>query len=466
MSERRKIAIIGGGITGLAAAYFLQKAVQKEELPCEIKLIEASDRLGGKIWTEKRGGFILERGADSFLARKEPAVRLAEKLGIEDDLVRNRTGQAYILIEDTLHKMPEGSFMGIPASVESVRKNELLSEEGKTRAEAELTLPPGDSSSDQSLGLFFRHRFGDELVENVIEPLISGVYSGDIDEMSLLATFPNFLELEQKYGSLIKGLEQMLPDRKAETGKTPGQFFAFKNGFGTLVEHLAKEIGESAISFQQSVERITSKDGKYIIHAEEEFEADAVIVTTPHTAVPKIFPEETAFRDLEQIPVISVANVALGFDKSAVEQSLDGTGFVVSRNSDFRITACTWTDRKWEHTTPQGKTLLRAYVGKPSDQEIVSYSDEEIVEIVLEDLKKTMEISGDPEFAVVTRWKEAMPQYTVGHKERIAKVQKQVKESLPGIFIGGSSYEGVGIPDCIGKAEQISEQVLAYVLNK
>lgn len=462
MSEKQTIAIVGAGITGLTVAYYLQKAIKEQQLPYEIKLLEASGQVGGKIRTEKRDGFIIERGPDSFLARKEPAVRLAKDLGLNDELIRNQTGQAYILIQDILHKMPKGFFMGLPTSLDSLLGASVLSEEGKKRAARELTIPQGKDVSDQSLGYFFRKRFGSELVENVIEPLISGIYSGDIDEMSLLATFPNFLELEQQYGSLIKGLDQTLGKRKSQPGKTPGQFYAFKNGMDVFVQQLVKEIGEDVIFLNHKVNQITFVDGKYTIHTKEKVEADAVVMTTPNYVLPHVFPDHNFFQTFEETPFTSVANVALAFNASAVEQELDGTGFVVSRNSSFQITACTWTHKKWEHTAPKGKALLRAYVGKPSNQEIVDLTDKEITNIVLKDLKKTMHISEEPEFTVVTRWKEAMPQYTVNHKKRITKVREQMTDFLPGVFIAGSSYEGVGIPDCIGQAEQAVESVLEY----
>src|SRR5690625_988231 len=208
MQRKQTIVIVGGCITGLTTAFYLQKEVDTRALPYDIKLLEESNRLGGKIRTKRKNGFIIEQGPDSFLARKEPAVRLAKRLGLQNELVRNNTGQAYILIEQTLHKMLKGSFMGVPTDLQALQDTPLLSSEGKQRALLDLELPPSDVQGDQSLGSFFRRRFGDELVEHVIEPLLSGIYSGDIDEMSLLATFPDFYELEQQYGSIIKGLQQ------------------------------------------------------------------------------------------------------------------------------------------------------------------------------------------------------------------------------------------------------------------
>lgn len=465
MSNKKTIAIVGGGITGLTAAYYLQRKVKEEQLPYHIVLIEANDELGGKIKTVKRDGYVIERGPDSFLARKHPAVKLAKKLGIADELVRNTTGQAYILVGEKLHKMPKGSYMGVPTDLEAFMKTDLLSEEGKERVKKDLILQKTDGDEDQSLGQFFRYRFGDELVENVMEPLLSGVYSGDLDQMSLFATFPQFYELEQQYGSLIKGFQETLERPHADTGKKPGQFLTFKNGLQTLVECLEKAILQEVEILYDKVTHIERVGEQYRIDIQQsdQLQVDVVIMATPHQVLPKVFPNADSFDSLLNVPSNSVANVVLAFDESAIEQSLDGTGFVVSRNSPYRITACTWTYRKWKTTTPEGKVLLRAYVGKPGDQEVVQLSDDEITRIVLNELAKTMTITKSPEFTLVTRWKNAMPQYTVGHTERIRKIRCRLEESLPGVFLAGSSFGGVGIPDCIEQAEKVVEASLTYL---
>lgn len=465
MTNKKTIAIVGGGITGLTAAYYLHQKVEAAQLPYHVVLIEASNELGGKIQTVKRDGYVIERGADSFLARKHPAVKLAENLGIEDELVRNTTGQAYILVGDRLHKMPKGSYMGVPTDLEAFMETDLLSEEGKERMMQDLTLPKTTIKEDQSLGQFFRYRFGDELVENIIEPLLAGVYSGDLDKMSLFATFPQFYEAEQQYGSLIKGLQQTLNRPKADTGKKAGQFLTFKNGLQTFVDHLEKAIRPGVNIRHNKVMDIEQVEKQYKIELQQgdSLYADAVLMTTPHEVLPKVFSSKNIFEPLADVPSNSVANVVLAFDESAIEQNIEGTGFVVSRNSPNRMTACTWTYRKWETSTPEGKVLLRAYVGKPGDQEIVQRSDEEIIEVVLSELAKTMRITKDPEFTLVTRWENAMPQYTIGHVTRINEVHLRLTESLPGVFLAGASFGGVGIPDCIEQAEKAVETTLAYL---
>lgn len=461
----KQILIIGGGITGLASAFYLQREIKENKLPYKIKLVEATNRLGGKIATVRRDGFTIERGPDSFLARKQPAVKLVEKLGLQDELVRNAAGQSYILVKRKLHKIPQGSFMGIPTEVSPFLFSGLFSPFGKLRASLDYVKPKGKEQGDQSLGYFFRRRFGDELVENLIEPLLSGIYSGDIDEMSLMATFPNFYHLEQKYGSIIKGLQKTMPKKPKQKKKPQGIFYALRGGFESLITTIEKKLDENVVSLQTAVDHVQKKENTYHVLLSDGtvYKADAIIVTTPHESIAKMFSQYDELKVVNEIPNTSVANVALAFDEKAIQKDLDGTGFVVSRNSDFRITACTWTHRKWPHSTPEGKVLLRSYVGGPHDRKAVDLSDDELVEIVLKDLNKTMKIKRDPLFTVVTRYKNLMPQYTVGHLERVKQIREFAENHLTGIFFAGASFDGVGVPDCIEQGEKAVDDVLKYM---
>ena len=460
----KQILIVGGGITGLASAFYIQEEIKAKNLPYKIKLVEAKDRVGGKIETVHRDGFTIERGPDSFLSRKKPAVDLVEKLGLTDELVRNSTGQAHILVGKKLHKIPPGSFMGIPTQVQPFLFSGLFSVKGKLRAGLDFVKPKGKAGDDQALGLFFRRRFGDELVENLIEPLLSGIYSGDVDEMSLMATFPNFYQLEQKHGSLIKGLNKTMPKQPKTKEKKPGIFYALKGGFESLVKELEQQL-EDVISLNTAVDHVEKKENGYHVLLSDGtvYKADAMIVTSPHTTLQKMFSQHEALKTVEEIPTTSVANVALAYDQKAIRKELDGTGFVVSRNSDFRITACTWTHRKWPHTTPEGKVLLRSYVGGPHDPNVAFLSDDEIVDIVLKDLRKIMKIKGEPNFKVISRFKNKMPQYTVGHLERIKAIRDYAATNLPGVFLAGASFEGVGVPDCIEQGEKAGTQLLQFI---
>ncbi|WP_404451686.1 protoporphyrinogen oxidase [Virgibacillus necropolis] len=468
MDNTKEIVIVGGGITGLSAAYYLQKEIREQGLPFKVKLVEASSQLGGKISTLKKDGFTIERGPDSFLSKKTPAVKLAEEVGLDDQLVRNGTGQAYILVNNKLHKIPRGSHMGIPTKARPFLFSNLFSFKGKMRAGFDFVLPKGKKVQDQSLGGFFRHRFGNEVVENVIDPLLSGIYSGDIDNMSLMATYPNFYRIQQEHKSLIKGLQKTLPKRSGSKKKKTGVFYAFQDGFESLVKHVEMKLDKDMVDLNVAVDHVEKKDHGYhlLLSNGEVYKADAVIMTTPHFTLPKVFSQFDFFQEFADVPATSVANVAMAFDQSAIKRDIDGTGFVVSRNSDYRITACTWTHKKWPHTTPEGSALLRCYVGRPNDQEVVDLSDEEIQEIVLNDLNKTMNITEAPKFSVITRWKNARPQYTVGHNERVEKVRGKMADVLPGVYLAGSSFEGVGVPDCIEQGEKAVGYVLDFLNEK
>ncbi|GAA0490915.1 protoporphyrinogen oxidase [Salinibacillus aidingensis] len=464
----KQIAVIGGGIAGLTAAYYLQKEIRTHQLPYEVKLIEASEELGGKIKTVKKDGFTIERGPDSFLARKTSAARLATEAGLEDELIRVSSGKSYILANGELHSMPKGSFMGIPTQIKPFVTSSLFSIPGKLRAAGDFVLPKGKPQEDQALGHFFRRRLGNEVVENMIEPLLSGIYSGDVDKLSLMATFPNFYDMEQKYGSLIRGLQETTAKpSKSGTQKKPGMFLTLKNGLSSLVTAVEEKLEEETVLKGVAVNQIEKKNESYQLSLSngKALSADAVIMAAPHLAAQKMLNQYDFMNEWKEMPSTSVANVAMAFDAADIEDDIDGTGFVVSRNSDFRITACTWTHKKWPHTTPEGKALVRCYVGRPDDQEVVHFSDEEIEEIVLRDLNKQMKIKGKPEMKVVTRWKNVMPQYTVGHKQRVQRVKEQMEQHLPGVFLAGSSYEGIGLPDCIDQGENAVRDVLAF-LNK
>ncbi|MBH0228728.1 protoporphyrinogen oxidase [Halobacillus yeomjeoni] len=466
MSENKKVVVIGGGITGLTAAYYLQKECRSQSLPVDVQLIEAGPSLGGKIKTEKREGFTIERGPDSFLERKKSATRLAEEVGLKDSLVPNGTGQSYILVKGRLHKIPQGSFMGIPTKIRPFLFSGLFTPAGKIRAAMDLFIPKKTVEEDQALGLFFKRRLGNQVVENLIEPLLSGIYAGDMDELSLQATFPMFYDLEQRYGSLIKGLRKEYPRRIPKKGeKKPSMFRTLEGGLGSLVDSIENQLESGSVLKNTKVDHIEKKESGYHLLLDDGSvrEADSIVIAAPHFSAQRMLSQYDFMAPFKETNATSVANVAMAFDESAIKKDIDGTGFVVSRNSNYRITACTWTHKKWPHSTPDGKVLLRCYVGKPNDQEVVDLSDEEIVELALKDLNKIMNISDRPDFSVVTRWYDAMPQYKVGHKDRLKKVYDQMASELPGVYLAGGSYEGIGLPDCIDQGEAAVKQVLSYL---
>jgi protoporphyrinogen/coproporphyrinogen III oxidase len=466
---RRKVVIIGGGITGLATAYYLQKAIKEQKLSIDVKLIEANRKLGGKIQTIRRDGFVIERGPDSFLDRQQSAARLAENVGLKHSLVSIGTGKSYVIANGKLFSIPKGALMGIPTKWTPFIASNLFSIAGKFRAAADLIIPRSKKISDQSLGSFFRRRLGNEVVENLIEPLLSRIYASDVDQLSLMSTLPQYYQTEVKYRSLLLGMKKSAfqPLKEINPNKESGPLLTLKDGLESLVKALESHLEPSSILKGIRVESIRKRSNKSSYHLQlnngEKIEADSVVVTIPHYFLTSLFPDqEIFFKPLSKVPSTSVATVTMAFPEEAIKKDIDGIGFFVSRNSDYSITACSWTHKKWPHTTPKGNVLLRCNVGRAGDETIVDLSDAEIEQIVLDDLNKTMKITGQPDFTIVSRWKNAIPQYTVGHKERIQQLESYININLPGVFLGGSSFKGIGIPECIDQGEEAAQKVVRY----
>lgn len=465
--KRKQIVIVGGGITGLSAAFYLQEEIREKALSIDITLLEAGHRLGGKIETVRRDGFIIERGPDSFLMRKKSMGQLAKDVGVADQLVNNATGQAYIWSSDRLHPIPPGSVMGIPTAFRPFMTSELFSLRGKLRAAGDLLLPRSSLQGDQSLGLFFKRRLGTEVVENLIEPLLSGVYAGNIDQMSLQSTYPQFGVVEKKYRSLIQGMKKTTPKKNPTEKNKAGAFQTLKNGLETIIEATEQQLTATTIRKNCAVEAIKKDGERYqlTVNDGKDLMADAVILTTGHQVAGALFAPYQLLQQTRQIPTTSVATIALAFSEGDIEQGEEGTGFLVSRKSDCVMTACTWVHRKWPTTTPDGKILLRAFVGKIGDEAIVDLSDEEIEERVLKDLQKMMTIHRRPAFSIVTRFKEDRPQYRVGHATRVQEEKDQLREVFPLVKLAGASYEGVGLPDCVNQGRAAAREVLDELNN-
>ncbi|MFO7264285.1 MAG: protoporphyrinogen oxidase [Bacillaceae bacterium G1] len=463
MARTFHVTVVGGGITGLSAAYYLHKTVAEEGLPVQLTLLEADNRLGGKVHTVYRDGFIIEQGPDSLLARKPAGPRLIADLGLEHETVRNQTGQSYVLFRNRLYPIPEGAVMGIPTKWTPFATTPLISPIGKLRALfGDLLLPRSPQQTDQSAGHFFRRRLGNELVDRLIEPLLSGIYAGNIDELSLMATFPQFYHQEQQYRSLMIGMKKTAPTAKKDA-KPQGAFMTLKRGLQQLVNAIADRLPPDAIRLNHAVTSLVRlADGRYRMGMADgqTMDTDAVILAIPYRQAARIL-SCTPLGDLppEATPT-SVATVALAFNAEDIDIPYEGTGFVVPRTAPYTITACTWTHKKWPHSTPEGKVLLRSYVGRPGNATIVEEPDEVIVHRVIRDIQAITPIKGKPLFHVITRWRNGMPQYAVGHKQWVQQLYERVEEAFPGVRLAGSSYEGIGLPDCIDQGKKAAETIL------
>ncbi|WP_020006336.1 protoporphyrinogen oxidase [Salinicoccus albus] len=453
----KKAAVIGAGITGLATAYYLS-----EHEGIEVDLYEKTDRAGGKIRTYQKDGFTIELGPESYLARKEIMTELASAIGMEGELVRNSTGQSYIYANKKLSALPRGAVLGVPTELGPFLATDLVSVPGKIKAGKDLIKKPGPLYTDVSVGRFFRRRLGDEVLENMIEPLLSGIYATNIDELSLMSTFPYFKEREDKYGSLIKGAIAEKPVSSHSKTKKQGQFLQFRNGLQSFIDQLLKTVQKKGVNthFNADVESITKADGVYSVTVNNETKRyDNVVVTVPHFQYKRWF-DDFPLEYFKHMEATSVATVVMAFDSAQVKNDIDGTGFVVAKKMDTAITACTWTNKKWKHSTPEGKALLRAYVGRPGDFIVQEKTDEEIIRLARKDLDKIMDIEGKPEFSIVTKLEQSMPQYKTGHKSRIDAVHKYMADNYPGLYLTGASHYGVGLPDCVRQAKETADYII------
>ena len=459
----KKVAIIGAGITGLSSAYYLKH--YKPDI--DVTIFEATNRPGGKIQTYRKDGYTIELGPESYLGRKTIMTDIAKDIGLEDDLITNETGQSYILAKNRLYPIRGGSIMGIPTDIKPFLKTRLISPIGKLRAGLDLVIPPIKIEDDISVGAFFRRRLGNEVLENLIEPLMGGIYGTDIDRLSLMSTFPNFKEQEEKYGSLIKGMQhekaERIKKRQLYPGAPKGQFKQFRHGLSSFIEALAKNVQDKGVKmkYQTHVEDIIINNDNYEIVTDQYSEQfDGILITTPHQTFMKWFNHDQAFKYFNEMDSTSVATVVFAFDEKNIENTYNGTGFVIARTSNTNITACTWTSKKWPFTTPQGKVLIRAYVGKPGDTVVEDHTDDEIATIARRDLNKMMTFHGDPEFTIVNRLTKSMPQYHIGHIGQIRKIQQHVKNNYSALRITGAPFEAVGLPDCIQQGKNAVEELL------
>ncbi|MBB6449522.1 oxygen-dependent protoporphyrinogen oxidase [Geomicrobium halophilum] len=460
-----KVAIIGGGITGLSAFHELEKQRAVNGMNIEAELFEADSKLGGKIETLHREGFTIERGPDSFLARKPEMLSLAQELGLEDQLVKNETGKAFIVNNGDFHPIPEGSVMGIPTRVRPFLRSSLLSNSGKLRASADLWLPDKRTEgNDESLGLFFRKRFGDELVDRVLEPLLSGMYAGEMNELSLESTFPQFSYMGKKHRSLILGSRSMAKQRKqsAGTGQKSGLFRTFKGGLSVIVDELEKKAREGSIHKQKQLLELTPLENGYNLQFADgtNKEADRVILTMPHEITANVLPSFSAREEMKSLPGASIATVAIALKSSALADRIEGTGFLIPKGNDAVLKAVTLVHKKWPNMVPEGHALLRCFVGRPGNDDIVSKSDEEIVGQTLRDVRSFLEIREEPLFTNVTRWQNAMPKYTVGHQTRVADWESALSKEYPGVYIAGAFYKGIGLPDCVRQGQEVAVKAL------
>ncbi len=472
----KKVVVIGGGITGLSAAYILQKARESGE-KIDYLLVEKDSRLGGKILTEKIDGYIVEGGPDCFLSEKPWVAQMARELGIEHRLMGSNEAskRTYVYADRRLNKLPDGLMGLVPTKLIPFAFSPLISWPGKIRMAFDLFIPPNRTGEDETLGSFVTRRLGKEALDKIAEPLIGGIHAGDPDQMSLKASFPRFIQMEQKYGSLIRA---MLAARKntpkpkpAEPGKAQKTFFmTFIGGMGELTDTITEKLDKSKVLTGKTVTKVEKGPGeKYTVYIDglEPIEADAVILTAPaHEAAEIVREFDKVMADnLAGIPQATSATVNLAFRRSDIHKPLDAFGFIVPISEKRKIKATTYSSSKWYYRTPgDDYVLIRAFVGGAKNQELVFQDDESMLKMVLNELRDIVGLTAQPVMYKIYRWVKGMPQYTVGHLERVANIEARTAAN-PGFYVVGGSYRGVGIGDCINVGSQAAEKTLAYLQN-
>ena len=450
-----RVAIVGGGIAGLAAA----RRLEALRVDAEVVLLEREPTPGGKIVTERAGGFVIEGGPDSFLARKERGPGLCEELGLGDELVGRRpeNARSYVRYRGELHPLPAGLTGMIPTNLDALAEGTLLSSEGRERLAAEVDLPAAPVEGDESVASFVSRRLGPEAYELLVEPLLTGIYAGDGELLSLQATFPGLRALELEHGSLIRGL---LAQPVPPTGGLP-PFVGLRTGMDALVTALVAGLEQTVLRARTSASAIVRRTRGYrvLVDGGEAVEADGVVVAVPAFAAAELLAglDETLSSAHAGIPYASSALVSLGYRLEDVPHPLDGYGYVVPRAEGSDVTACTWTSSKWEGRAPEGSALIRVYAGRYGRRDVTAEPDEALIALAREEVR-LLGITAEPSLSVVHRWPLSMPQYVLGHLDRLDAIEGAL-EGHPGLAVAGAAYRGVGIPDCIRSGEEAAAAV-------
>jgi len=477
VSTLRTVAVIGGGISGLSTAHALHERANAAGIPIRCTVIDAASDWGGKIVTHRIGDLVTEAGPDSFLSQKKAAIDLCAELGLTDQLINtNATSKrACVFSQGRLRELPEGLVVISPNQLGPFLRSGLLSWMGLARMGLDLAMPVKRSSGDESLACFFRRRMGRQAFERMLEPLMAGIYAGDAEEMSVQATFPRFVELEQQYGSVIRG---MMTVRKAGSpaataGPKRTMFVSLKNGLSDLVTALVRRLTEQGVSLRGGTVvdalRVRShQPGRWmydvILNDGSALSVDSLVLATPAYVSAELVRPLTPIAGglLEMIPYASTATIAMAYPRAAVAGAAEGFGFVVPRAEGRDLIAATWTSLKWPHRAPADQLLVRCYVGGVGREAILQLGDQALVARVREELANMCGVAAEPTYVEVNRWMKAMPQYTLGHLDRLNQIEAALSR-YGGLVLTGAGYRGVGIPDCIRDGAVAADRVVRYL---
>jgi protoporphyrinogen/coproporphyrinogen III oxidase len=455
----KRIAIIGGGISGLAAAFTLEKH-RRNGAALEYGLFESSQRLGGVLLTEHIDGCLVEAGPDSFLTEKPWAAELCRELGLGDQLIasNDQERKTYILVKERLVPMPEGLMFMVPTKMLPALWSPLFSTRTKFRMMREWFHPRKESAADESVASFVERHYGAEVVDRLADPLLSGVYGGQASKLSLRAVLPRFAEMEASHGSLARALISARRNAPTPTGKP--LFTSLKNGMQQIVGAVVSHLPPSTLHINTPVQAIQQQNGGWLVsagYATDQF--DAVIVATSARAAVRLGLPAKLSSALSAIEYTSSVTVGLSYDESVRKSLPPGFGFLVPRSEGSRLLAATFVHNKFPHRAPADRALIRCFLGGARDPAILDQSDDEILRVVRQELRQILNLTAEPLFTRVYRWQDAMAQYNVGHIERISAIEQACRE-LPGLALAGNAYHGIGVPDCVRSGMDAASGIL------
>lgn len=478
MAAPKRVVIVGGGISGLSAAFALAEQSEIREKPLHCTVVEGHTHFGGKIVTTHTNGLVVEGGPDSFLTSKTSALDLCEKLGLRSQLIstNRENSRTFTYSKGRLCEFPQGLISMVPTKLGPLFRSGVVSWPGIVRMGADLMIPARpETEEEETLAEFFSRRLGSEAFQRLLEPLVAGIYAGDANELSVAATFPQFIELERQHGSLIKGALAM---QRARGLKRPGAsartlFTTLRGGVGDLVAKLVERLSAVGVHCRQGenvrVVRVSPNVRRNpLYHVElasgETLNAEAVVFATPAYVSAELlrsFDHETAVV-LNRIPYASTITISMAFAESDVRGQVRGFGLVVPRVENRSLIAATWSSRKWAGRAPAGQCLIRCYLGGRGREPLLERDDAELTNQVRQELKLMVGIHGRPLHVEIHRWPQAMPQYTCGHRERVQRVRQRL-DQYPGLYVTGAAYDGIGVPDCIRDAGHTVQQLSAYL---
>lgn len=484
MSQRKSkhVAIIGGGIAGLSTAWYLQEQATEQGLDLSYSVLEQTGRWGGKILTEKveapgESPFVVEGGPDSFLTQKPWALQLSRELNLDERLLgtNDRNRKVFVLNKGKPTPLPDGVLLIVPTKVMPFAMSPLLSPLGKLRMGLDLFIPPKRDGRDETLADFITRRLGREALDKIAEPLMSGIYNAEAERQSLLATFPRFRALEEKHGSLIKGMLASRRARNKTAGARPvenkaarpatSMFVTLRDGTEELVQALIADL-EGDIRLNSEVKSLRQVNGSYELEVsgDSPIEADAVVLAIPSFIAADLLQDEAPdiTRRLGAIRYVSTGTISMAFREEDIDL-LKGFGLVIPRSENRAINAVTLTSTKFDNRAPEGYVLIRVFFGGSRSPHMMDLEDKELVSVVRDELKALLGIEAKPIFHRIYRWNRANPQYDVGHLEQV----KEIESALPGgLYVTGSPYRGIGLPDCVHQGQQTAARILSEIAIK